>query len=285
MTLTPTRELMDAAVAAGTGIGAFNVIHLETAEALVAGAEDAGLPLILQISQNCAAYHGGLEPVAMASLEVARGASVPVALHLDHAEDDELARKAVDLGFGSVMFDGANLPWAENVAVTAGVAAYAHAAGVSAEAELGAIGGKDGAHAPGVRTDPEEAAAFVAATGIDALAVAVGSSHAMTSRVAALDLDLIARLHAAVSVPLVLHGSSGVDDDQLARAIRAGMTKINVSTRLNGLFTIAIRRYLTDNPRVVDSRKYMAAGRDAVSAEAARLLAIFALTPDTEGQL
>ncbi|MCU1408392.1 MAG: fba2 [Microbacteriaceae bacterium] len=285
MTLTPTRELMDAAVAAGTGIGAFNVIHLETAEALVAGAEDAGLPLILQISQNCAVYHGGLEPVAMASLEVARGASVPVALHLDHAEDDELARKAVDLGFGSVMFDGANLPWAQNVAVTAGVAAYAHAAGVSVEAELGAIGGKDGAHAPGVRTDPEEAAAFVAATGIDALAVAVGSSHAMTSRVAALDLDLIARLYAAVSVPLVLHGSSGVDDDQLARAIRAGMTKINVSTRLNGLFTIAIRQYLTDNPRVVDSRKYMAAGRDAVSAEAARLLAIFALTPDTEGQL
>jgi fructose-bisphosphate aldolase class II len=285
MTLTPTRELMDAAVAAGTGIGAFNVIHLETAEALVAGAEDAGLPLILQISQNCAVYHGGLEPVAMASLEVARGASVPVALHLDHAEDDELARKAVDLGFGSVMFDGANLPWAQNVAVTAGVAAYAHAAGVSVEAELGAIGGKDGAHAPGVRTDPEEAAAFVAATGVDALAVAVGSSHAMTSRVAVLDLDLIARLHAAVSVPLVLHGSSGVDDDQLARAIRAGMTKINVSTRLNGLFTIAIRRYLTDNPRVVDSRKYMAAGRDAVSAEAARLLAIFALTPDTEGQL
>jgi fructose-bisphosphate aldolase class II len=285
MTLTPTRELMDAAVAAGTGIGAFNVIHLETAEALVAGAEDAGLPLILQISQNCAVYHGGLEPVAMASLEVARRASVPVALHLDHAEDDELARKAVDLGFGSVMFDGANLPWAQNVAVTAGVAAYAHAAGVSVEAELGAIGGKDGAHAPGVRTDPEEAAAFVAATGVDALAVAVGSSHAMTSRAAVLDLDLIARLHAAVSVPLVLHGSSGVDDDQLARAIRAGMTKINVSTRLNGLFTIAIRRYLTDNPRVVDSRKYMAAGRDAVSAEAARLLAIFALTPDTEGQL
>jgi fructose-bisphosphate aldolase class II len=284
MTLTPTRELMDAAVAAGTGIGAFNVIHLETAEALVAGAEEAGLPLILQISQNCAVYHGGLEPVALASLEVARGASVPVALHLDHAEDDELARKAVDLGFGSVMFDGANLPWAENVAVTAGVAAYARARGVFVEAELGAIGGKDGAHAPGVRTDPEEAAAFVAATGVDALAVAVGSSHAMTSRVAALDLDLIARLHAAVSVPLVLHGSSGVDDDQLARAIRAGMTKINVSTRLNGLFTTAIRGYLTDNPRVVDSRKYMAAGRDAVSAEAARLLALFALTPDTEGQ-
>lgn len=283
MTLTPTRDLMDAAAAAGTGIGAFNVIHLETAEALVAAAERSGLPVILQISENCATYHGGLEPVALASLAVARAASVPVALHLDHAEDEQLARQAVDLGFGSVMFDGAHLPWTENVSATAAITAYAHAAGVYVEAELGAVGGKDGAHAPGVRTDPQEAAAFVAATGVDALAVAVGSSHAMTNRVAALDLDLIARLHAAVAVPLVLHGSSGVDDEQLVRAIRAGMTKINVSTHLNGFFTAAIGQYMTENPRVVDSRKYVAAGRDAVTAEAARLLALFALAPDTKG--
>jgi fructose-bisphosphate aldolase, class II len=283
MTLTPTRDLMDAAAAAGTGIGAFNVIHLETAEALVAAAERSGLPVILQISENCATYHGGLEPVALASLAVARAASVPVALHLDHAEDEQLARQAVDLGFGSVMFDGAHLPWTENVSATAAITAYAHAAGVYVEAELGAVGGKDGAHAPGVRTDPQEAAAFVAATGVDALAVAVGSSHAMTNRVAALDLDLIARLHAAVAVPLVLHGSSGVDDEQLVRAIRAGMTKINVSTHLNGFFTAAIGQYMTENPRVVDSRKYVAAGRDAVTGEAARLLALFALAPDTKG--
>jgi fructose-bisphosphate aldolase class II len=283
MTLTPTRELMDAASTAGTGIGAFNVIHLETAEALVAAAELSGLPVILQISQNCATYHGGLEPVALASLAVARAASVPVALHLDHAEDELLAREAVDLGFGSVMFDGAGLPWTENVAATAGIAAYAHAAGVYVEAELGAVGGKDGAHSPGVRTDPQEAATFVAATGVDALAVAVGSSHAMTSRVAALDLDLIGRLHAAVAAPLVLHGSSGVDDAQLVRAIRAGMTKINVSTHLNGFFTAAIGQYMTENPRVVDSRKYIAAGRDAITGEAARLLALFALAPDTKG--
>ena len=283
MTLTPTRDLMDAAAAAGTGIGAFNVIHLETAEALVAAAERSRLPVILQISENCATYHGGLEPVALASLAVARAASVPVALHLDHAEDEQLARQAVDLGFGSVMFDGAHLPWTENVSATAAITAYAHAAGVYVEAELGAVGGKDGAHAPGVRTDPQEAAAFVAATGVDALAVAVGSSHAMTNRVAALDLDLIARLHAAVAVPLVLHGSSGVDDEQLVRAIRAGMTKINVSTHLNGFFTAAIGQYMTENPRVVDSRKYVAAGRDAVTGEAARLLALFALAPDTKG--
>ena len=280
MTLTPTRELMTAAATNGTGIGAFNVIHLETAEALVAAAERAGLPVILQISQNCASYHGGLEPIAVASLAIARAASVPVALHLDHAEDERLAYQAVDLGFGSVMYDGAAQEYDENVAITARVVAYAHARGVYVEAELGRVGGKDGAHAPGVRTDPHEAVAFVAATDVDALAVAVGSSHAMTERVAALDLELISRLHAAVTVPLVLHGSSGVADLQLVGAIRAGMTKINVSTHLNGFFTAAIRGFLVENPSVVDPRKYVAAGRDAITGEAARLLRLFALTPD-----
>src|SRR5690606_32233572 len=111
------------------------------------------------------------------------------------------------------------------------------AAGVYVEGELGEVGGKDGAHAPGVRTDPEEARSFVAATGVDALAVAVGSSHAMLDRSAALDLDLISRLHAALPVPLVLHGSSGVADETIVAAVRAGMTKINVSTHLNGFFT------------------------------------------------
>ena len=279
MTLTPTRELMTAAATNGTGIGAFNVIHLETAEALVAAAERAGLPVILQISQNCASYHGGLEPIAVASLAIARAASVPVALHLDHAEDERLAYHAVDLGFGSVMYDGAAQEYDDNVAITARVVAYAHARGVYVEAELGRVGGKDGAHAPGVRTDPHEAVAFVAATDVDALAVAVGSSHAMTERVAALDLELISRLHAAVTVPLVLHGSSGVADLQLVGAIRAGMTKINVSTHLNGFFTAAIRGFLVENPSVVDPRKYVAAGRDAITGEAARLLRLFALTP------
>ncbi|MDQ1575043.1 MAG: fructose-bisphosphate aldolase, class [Microbacteriaceae bacterium] len=276
MTLAPTRELMRDAARAGSGIGAFNVIHLETAEALVAGAERAGLPVILQISENCARYHGGLEPIALASLAVARAASVPVAVHLDHAEDEKLAYQAVDLGFGSVMYDGAHLDYAENLAITARVVEYAHARGVFVEAELGKVGGKDGAHAPGVRTDPDEAVSFVAATGVDALAVAVGSSHAMTERSAALDLELIARLHAALDVPLVLHGSSGVSDETLVGAIRTGMTKINVSTHLNGFFTAAIRRYLDENPAVVDSRRYVSAGRASVTGEAARLIRMFA---------
>ncbi|MCQ9163442.1 class II fructose-bisphosphate aldolase [Arthrobacter sp. STN4] len=276
MTLATTRSIMEQAATAGTGQGAFNVIHLETLEGLIAGAEAARRPLILQISENCAKFHGGLDPVAAASLAAARKASVPVAVHLDHAEDEALACEAVDLGFGSIMYDGAHLEYAKNVEVTARVAAYAHARGVYVEAELGKVGGKDGAHAPGVLTDPAEAAAFVAATGVDALAVAVGSSHAMTERSAALNLDRITALKAALDVPLVLHGSSGVSDGNIVSAIAAGMTKINVSTHLNGFFTRAVRGYLDANPDVVDSRKYLGAGRAALVPEVARLLALFA---------
>ncbi|MGP5317395.1 class II fructose-bisphosphate aldolase [Arthrobacter rhombi] len=277
MALSTTRELMTTAADASRGQGAFNVIHLETAEALVAGAEQAGLPVILQISENCVAYHGALEPIGLACLAIARRASVPVSVHLDHAESEDLALEAVDLGFGSVMYDGAHLDYDENVAATARVARYAHDRGVYIEAELGKVGGKGGAHAPGVRTDPAEAAAFVAATGVDALAVAVGSSHAMTSRSAELDVELIYRLAAAVGVPLVLHGSSGVSDENIVAAIRAGMRKINVSTHLNGFFTAGIRDYLRADEAVVDSRKYVGAGRSRMAAEAGRMLGLFAL--------
>ena len=277
MTLVSARELVTDAATRGTGIGAFNVIHLETGEGLVRAAEAARLPVILQISQNCADYHGGVEPISLATLALARRASVPVAVHLDHAERPELVDEAVELGFGSVMFDGGALPYDENVALTAAVVERAHRAGVYVEGELGEVGGKDGAHAPGVRTDPEEARAFVAATGVDALAVAVGSSHAMTDRTASLDLDLISRLKAALDVPLVLHGSSGVADDVIAAAVRAGMTKINVSTHLNGFFTRAVREKLAADERLVDSRKYLAPARDALAAEAARMLQLFAL--------
>ncbi|KRE21170.1 class II fructose-bisphosphate aldolase [Agromyces sp. Soil535] len=283
MTLTPTRAILDDARAAGRGVGAFNVVHLETAEALAGAAEDAGLPVILQVSENCVRYHGAFEPIALATLAVAAASTAPVAVHLDHAEDPELAFRAIDHGFGSVMYDGAKLDFADNVATTRRVVERADAAGVLVEAELGEIGGKDGAHAPGVRTDPDEAARFVAETGVGALAVAVGSSHAMTERVAAIDLELVARLARAVPVPLVLHGSSGVPDDAIVRGIRSGLTKINVSTHLNGAFTSAVRQHLALHPAAVDSRTYVAAGRTAVRSEAARLLTLFASTTKETG--
>ncbi len=275
MPLTPTLEILGAAREHGVGVGAFNVVLLETAEALVQAADATGLPIILQISENCVAYHGGLEPVARATMALAGASAAPVAVHLDHAESVDLAYQAIDLGFGSVMYDGATLEIADNIAATRAVVARAHAAGVSVEAELGEIGGKDGAHAPGVRTDPEEAAYFVDATGVDSLAVAVGSSHAMTARTAALDIELIARLRDAVDVPLVLHGSSGVPDQTIVAGIEAGLTKINVSTHLNKAFTAVVRDMLADDQAGVDPRRYIGRGRAAVADETARMMRVF----------
>ncbi|MBO1413433.1 class II fructose-bisphosphate aldolase [Streptomyces sp. FH025] len=274
MPLIGTGEIATGAVAAARGVGAFNVIQLEHAQAIVAGAEAAGAPVILQISENAVRYHGGLAPIGAAALTVARAATVPVAVHLDHATSVELVHEAVESGFTSVMFDASVLAYEENVRTTAEVVEHCHAAGVWVEAELGEVGGKDGVHAPGVRTDPAEAAAFVAATGVDALAVAVGTSHAMLTRDAALDFELIGRLREAVPVPLVLHGSSGVADEDLTAAVEAGMTKVNIATHLNQVFTTAVRRALADDARLVDTRRYLGPARAAVAAEVARLLGV-----------
>lgn len=273
MTLVPMAEL-DRAARPG-GLGAFNVIQLEHAEGIITGAEAADRPVVLQISENTARFHGGLAPLASACLALAEASSAACAVHLDHATSADLVDQAVRLGVPSVMFDASALPHDDNVAATREVAERCRRNGVWVEAELGEVGGKDGVHAPGVRTDPDDAAAYVEATGVDALAVAVGSSHAMLTRDAVLDDDLIARIAAAVDVPLVLHGSSGVPDAGLVSAVRHGMRKINIATQLNKQLTMAVRTALTDD-RIVDPRKYLGPGRDAVAAEVERLLRLLA---------
>ncbi len=277
MPLTATRPLLVDATAGGTAVAAFNVITLEYAEGIVAGAERAGRPVILQLSENASTFHGGdPRPITAAMRALAERSAVPVALHLDHVEDVDLLRTAADAGFGSVMFDAGRLPYEDNVAATRAAAQWAHDQGLSIEAELGYVGGKatqvQSAHAAGVRTDPAQAAEFVAATGVDALAVAVGSSHAMTSRTAALDHDLIARIAAATDVPLVLHGSSGVPDDDLAAAVVAGMRKINIGTMLSVAYTSAIRTALAADPAATDPRRYLAQARAAIADRAAAML-------------
>jgi fructose-bisphosphate aldolase, class II len=274
MPLAGLQQIVEPARAAGRGVGAFNVIGIEHAEAIVAGAEAAGAPAVLQVSENCVAYHGALAPIAGACLAIARAAAVPVAVHLDHATSADLVQAAAGLGLGSVMFDASGLPYERNVAATAEVAAWCHGRGLWVEAELGEIGGKNGVHAALARTDPAEAAGYVAATGVDALAVAVGSSHAMLTRDAVLDVGLITAIARAVSVPLVLHGSSGVPDADLAAAVAAGMTKVNIATQLNKVFTGAVRRCLAGDAELVDPRKYGSAGRDAIAREVARLLGV-----------
>ncbi|WP_030983853.1 class II fructose-bisphosphate aldolase [Streptomyces sp. NRRL S-1813] len=284
MPLVPTSSIVDAAREARVGAAAFNVIHLETAEALVTAAERTDIPLILQISENCIRYHGSLLPITRATLALAEGSTAPIAVHLDHITDAELVRQGITAGVGSVMVDASALPYEENVATTAELTTWCHDRGAYVEAELGEVGGKDGVHAPGVRTDPDEALAFVRATGVDALAVAVGSSHAMHERTAVLDKGLIEALHTALPVPLVLHGSSGVPDDELRRAIAAGMTKINISTHLVSVFTRSIRHTLGADPSLVDSRKYIKPAREAVAEEAARLLDVLGTPATVPGQ-
>ena len=275
MTLVNLAQVLEPARTDGRGLAAFNVIQIEHAEAFAAAAEQVGLPVVMQISENCVRYHGSLAPIAAATLAIADACDQPVVVHLDHAEDAGLVEEAVRLGLTSVMYDGSRLSDVANRAETRRLVELCRTHGVSVEAELGEVGGKDGVHAPGVRTDPGEAARFVADTGVDALAVAVGSSHAMTDRTARLDTDLIAALRESVPVPLVLHGSSGVADDGLVAAVRAGMTKVNIATHLNQVFTRAMLGWLENAP-TVDTRKYLGAARDAVADEAARLMRLLA---------
>ena len=273
MPLARTADLVAAAHRAGTGLAAFNVITLEHAEAIAAGAERANGPVIMQISENAVKFHHGrLAPIATAVTAVANAAAVQVSVHLDHVEDSALLHASADTGVSSAMFDASKLDYDGNVAATKAAADWAHRHGLYLEAELGEVGGKDGAHAPGVRTDPGEAAAFVAATGVDALAVAVGSSHAMSDRTASLDLDLISQLRSALPVPLVLHGSSGVADEELRKAVDAGITKINVGTLLNIHFTTAVRAYLASDATVSDPRRYLAPARTAVADAVAHMI-------------
>ncbi len=277
MSLVATADLVADARAHGRAVGAFNVICLEHAEAIAAGAEQAGLAAIIAISENAVKFHGGtLAPIAAASAAVARASSADLALHLDHVESDLLLHEAADHDFGSVMYDASTRPYSDNVAATRAAVRWGHERGLWVESELGEVGGKDGAHAPGVRTDPDEAAAYVDATGVDGLAVAVGSSHAMLDRSAALDHDLIARIRAAVGIPLVLHGSSGVPDDELQAAVRAGMVKVNIGTALNIVFTSAVRAKLEADHALVDPRKYLAPARDSMALVVARALRVLA---------
>ncbi|RNL70113.1 class II fructose-bisphosphate aldolase [Streptomyces sp. I6] len=280
MPLAETGALVAAAAAGRRAVAAFNIITLEHAEAVVTGAESAGSPVVLQISENAVKYrHGRVRPLARAAAEAAAEARVPVALHLDHVTSGRLLRKAADAGFSSVMYDAAHLPYAENLTATRSAADWAHANGLWIEAELGEVGGKGGAppldaHAPGARTDPEEARAFVEGTGVDALAVAIGSSHAMTARTATLDHALLARLAGALAVPLVLHGSSGVPDGELTAAVTGGIAKVNIGTALNLAMTSAIRDYLAANADAVDSRKYLSLGRRAMAETVTALIGV-----------
>ena len=262
--LVPAQDLLQRARRERYGVLACNVIGLEHAEAIVTAAAQEHAPVILQVSENAIAYRQSqAAPLLAACRELAATVATPVALHLDHATTLRLCEEAVAAGVSSVMFDTGN---ARDLAGVTAVVTWAHVRGVSIEGEVGFVGGKAGTHARvDDLTDPAEAAAYVTATGVDSLAISVGSEHGM-QRPTSLDLARIAAIRAVVHVPLVLHGSSGVPDAELAAAIECGITKVNLATQLNAAYTGAVRAFLAGDTAVTDPRRYGAEGRVAMVA-------------------
>lgn len=273
MGLASGREVLAAARAGGYAVPAFNVFNLEMLQAALGAATAERSPVVVQVSPRTAGY-AGLRPIAALARELAEPLPIPVVLHLDHGPDLALCREALDAGFTSVMFDGADLPFAENVARSREVVALAHERGASAEAELGQVGHVGDDAAVDAFTDPEEAARFVAETGVDALAVSIGTVHGMAETGAAVDIERVRHLRAAVPVPLVMHGSSGVDDATLAAAIRAGITKVNLSTALQKAFMNALRESAARPGHETDARAVLGDARAAVETAARRRIAV-----------
>lgn len=278
MALVTLREILAAAKAEGYAVGAFNLHSLEVIPAVMQVAVAERSPIILQFTEGSLNFCG-YESIRLLAGELARRAPVPVALHFDHGSSFELAAKAIQAGFSSVMIDGSHLPFMENVALTRKVVELAHACGVSVEAELGRVAGKEErisvSDAEATFTDVAEAVSFVAQTGVDALAVAVGTVHGFYGWRPQLAHDLLQRLQAALAVPLVLHGGSGVPDDQIRQAIARGIHKINVATEAKDAWARALRDSLATQPEEYDPRPILRPALRAVQAVVREKIRLF----------
>ncbi len=267
--LVPSRKLLDAARLSGRAVAALNFYNAETLRAHLNAANAAGAPIILQTTEATINYLGIGLAVAMARA-AADEAEQPLSLHLDHGAGYELAARCVEAGYTSVMIDGSKLPFAENVAVTRRVVEMAHAAGVSVEGELGHIAhNDDGGAASDFFTRPDDAKRFVEETGVDALAVAIGTAHGFYKGEVKLDFPRLQQIRDAVGgVALVLHGGSGVPDALMQEAIRCGIAKINFGTELKNAFTRAVKASLMASDDI-DLRRTFAPAIQAVQEVAA----------------
>ncbi|MDO4292422.1 MAG: class II fructose-bisphosphate aldolase [Eubacteriales bacterium] len=264
------RELLLDAQAHHYAVGAFNVENMEMMQAVICAAEQEGAPIILQTTPSTIKY-GDTALFASMARALAEKSPVPVAIHLDHGNSFALCIRAAGDGYTSIMIDGSALPMAENIALVRRVTemAAAFSSRPCVEAELGKLGGKEDAVEvkPGedIYTDPEEAARFAAETQIDSLAVAIGTAHGFYKGKPKLDFERLAQLQAAVSVPLVLHGSSGVPDEDVRRSIALGICKVNFATELRAAYTQAARECLDADAAVYDPKKFGERGREAVT--------------------
>ncbi len=265
--LVTGKEILEDAHKNNYAVGAFNVNNMEIVQAIIEAAEETNSPVILQASQGGLNY-AGIEYIAALGKVAARNAKVPVALHLDHGTDFDQVMLCIRHGFTSVMIDGSRFEFEENIAITRKVVEVAHAVGVSVEAELGKIGGTEDNVTVDEReatfTDPEEAKKFVEETNVDSLAIAVGTAHGLYKGEPKLDFDRIKAIKEIINIPLVLHGSSGVPDESIKKAVSLGINKINIDTDLRVAFTNAIKDFLEKNPDNIDPRKILGPAREAM---------------------
>ena len=266
MALVTTKQLLLDAQKGGYAVGAFNVENMEMVQAVVAAAEELRSPVIMQTTPSTVKYANlnyFYENVKVAAQE----SSVPVVIHLDHGNSFELAMQAYRTGYTSIMIDGSHEGFEDNIALTSAVVKACHPGEVPIEAELGKVGGKeddlDGGEGDPY-TNPQEAAEFVERTAIDSLAVAIGTAHGVYKGVPKLDFSRLSEIRKAVSIPLVLHGTSGVPDEDVAECIKRGICKVNYATDLRIAFTKGINQVLKENPDTIDPKKYNAKGREEV---------------------
>ncbi|KJR46182.1 Fructose-bisphosphate aldolase class II [Desulfosporosinus sp. I2] len=268
MPLVSTIELLRKAEAGGYAVGAFNCNNMELVQAIVAAAEAENAPVIIQASQGAIKY-AGLDYIAGLTKIAASKSGIPIALHLDHGTSFEQCIQCMLAGFTSVMIDGSKLPLVENINLTNRVLRAAKAVGVSVEAELGKIGGTEDDIVVSEReaffTDPLEAKEFVQSTGVDFLAVAIGTAHGRYKGIPQLNFELLKSIRALINVPIVLHGSSGVPDIAIRKAISLGVSKVNIDTNIREAFVESAKRVIYDKPEEIDPRKLLGPARDAAT--------------------
>jgi len=266
MALVSVHELLAKAEQKGYAVGAFNANNMEIVQAIVKAAEAENAPVIMQASQGAITYAGLHYITGMVKI-AAENTKIPIALHLDHGTDFAQVIKCIRGGFSSVMFDGSKLPLEENIAITNKVLEIARPIGVSVEAELGKIGGTEDnvsvSDKEAMFTDPEEARYFVEKAPVDSLAVAIGTAHGQYKGEPRLDFARLEKIRALTNLPIVLHGSSGVPDEAITRAISLGVRKVNIDTNIREAFVWAMRKAMQDNPAEIDPRKILGPGREA----------------------
>ncbi len=262
-----SKEILIKARDGSYAVAAFNIHNLETLKSVAQAAADLNAPLILQTTPGTV-RHAGLKYLAAMANAASQENGIPIALHLDHAEDVGLIKECIDGGYTSVMYDGSKLPFERNIAVTRETVEYAHARGVQVEAELGRLGGReeniDVSDYESSLTDPEAAVQFAEETGIDSLAVAIGTAHGLYKGTPKLDYERLKQIKSRVEIPLVLHGASDVPDEMIIKAVDCGINKINIATDIKIAFVNALRQYLAEHPDENDPRKYFSTAMDAV---------------------